>query len=124
MIRCDSQIRLKTDCASCLTGFELDVPVIFNLTLKPRPASSGELPEDLELTREDLEECFYEGETIDLDEILREQLLLALPMYPRCQESCRGLCPVCGVNLNEQSCSCEREEIDPRWVALRTITKR
>lgn len=123
LLRSDTSIPLRTDCASCLTEFELQVPVHFNLTLKPRPASHGELPQDLELTREDLEEYFYEGETIDLEEILREQLLLALPMYPRCAKSCRGLCPVCGVNLNEQNCSCEREEVDPRWVALRTITK-
>jgi len=124
LLRSDSGIRLKTDCAACLTEFELEVPVVFSLTLKLRPAPSAELPEELELTREDLEEYFYEGESIDLSEVLREQVLLSLPMYPRCQETCRGLCPVCGVNLNEQSCSCEREEIDPRWVALRTITKR
>ena len=123
MLRTDSTIHLKTECASCLSEFELEVPVIFSITLKPKFAKSGDMPEDFELTREDLEECFYRGDAIDLEEVLREQIILALPMYPRCNESCRGLCPVCGVNLNELSCSCKREEVDPRWLALRTITK-
>jgi len=123
LLHADTSIPMKTDCASCLREFELEVPVNFSLTFKPRPGNRGNLPQDLELTRDDLEENYYQGESIDLEEILREQVILALPMYPRCGESCQGLCPVCGVNLNEKSCSCEREEVDPRWVALRTITK-
>lgn len=116
-------LRLQTECSACLRVFELDVPVAFSLTLKPRPRSEDAPPEDLELSREELEECFYEGDVIDLKEILREQIILALPMYPRCSPECKGLCPQCGINLNEQTCNCQREEVDPRLVVLKTLTK-
>ena len=116
-------LRLQTDCAACLRTFELDVPVAFSLTLKPRPQPGAGLPDEMELSKEDLEECFYEGDVIDLDEILREQIVLALPMYPRCKEDCRGLCPVCGVDLNQETCDCQREDVDPRLAILKTLTK-
>jgi len=44
--------------------------------------------------------------------------LLAMPAHPLCGESCAGICPVCGANLNEEQCSCSDEKIDPRWAAL------
>jgi len=119
----DCPLKLQTDCAACLMAFDLDVPVAFSLTLKPRPKSDDEQPDDLELSKEDLEECFYRGDVIDLTEILREQILLALPMYPRCSPDCKGLCSVCGVNLNQEACDCNRDEVDPRLAALKTLTK-
>lgn len=115
-------LRLQTDCCACLNEFELDVPVVFSLTLKPR-FQSGDPADELELSKEDLEEGFYEGDVIDLDEILREQIILALPMYPRCSQECRGLCPVCGINLNQETCDCQRDDVDPRLVVLKTLTK-
>jgi uncharacterized protein len=116
-------LRLKTDCAACLNPFELEVPVAFSLTLKPRPRADDAPPDELELSKEDLEECYYEGDEIDLEEILREQIILALPMYPRCSPDCKGLCPVCGVDLNQETCDCRRDEVDPRWAALKILTK-
>jgi uncharacterized protein len=93
------------------------------ITLKPKPKQKEPLPDDLELSREDLEDFHFEGDSIDLTEILREQIVLALPMYPRCKEDCRGLCSVCGANLNLGECGCDRSEIDPRWAALKTLSK-
>lgn len=60
----------------------------------------------------------YRDETIDLGEVVREQLYLALPMKPLCQEDCKGLCPVCGVNRNRETCACQQEWVDPRMAAL------
>jgi uncharacterized protein len=116
-------LRLQTECAACLKEFELEVPVTFSLTLKPRPQAGSGMPDEMELSKEDLEECFYEGDVIDLDEILREQIILALPMYPRCTPECRGLCPVCGVDLNKESCDCQKDDVDPRLAVLKTLTK-
>lgn len=124
LISADLSFRLGCECSLCLTGFEMEIPVRFALTYRPRLAQPVDMPEDLELTRESLEECFYGGDAIDLEEVLREQIILALPMYPRCSETCRGLCPVCGQNLNQNNCSCEREETDPRWAKIRTLTRR
>ena len=67
---------------------------------------------------DDVDFAPFEGDEIDLGELFREQILLAIPMTPLCREECKGLCPVCGADLNAGECSCERGEIDPRWSAL------
>jgi uncharacterized protein len=72
---------------------------------------------DLEAADEDT----YAGKDIDLDPIFREQILLALPSYPVCREECRGLCTVCGTNLNEKECGCVRHVPDPRWAGLAKV---
>lgn len=59
---------------------------------------------------------------LDLSEVLRQDVLLALPMHVLCREECRGLCPVCGQNLNQGSCGCTPEP-DTRWVALLDLLK-
>jgi uncharacterized protein len=74
------------------------------------------------------EPCPLEGETyplhhdeVDLELPLRDAVLLELPTAPLCDESCRGLCPVCGVNRNESACDCDPNPPDPRWDALREL---
>ncbi|HUR21173.1 MAG TPA: DUF177 domain-containing protein, partial [Vicinamibacterales bacterium] len=61
----------------------------------------------------------YRDEQIDLGEVVREQLYLTLPMKPLCREDCKGLCPVCGVNRNRETCTCQQEWVDPRMAALK-----
>jgi uncharacterized protein len=61
----------------------------------------------------------YRDEKIDLGEVVREQLYLALPMKPLCREDCKGLCPVCGANRNRETCTCQQEWVDPRMAALK-----
>jgi uncharacterized protein len=58
---------------------------------------------------------------LDLAPALREQMLLTVPEYVICAETCRGFCPRCGTNLNQASCACIEEETDPRWAALRRL---
>lgn len=58
---------------------------------------------------------------LDLARPVREELILDVPRYPVCDPGCRGLCPVCGVNQNEEECDCTLEEADPRWDALRAL---
>ena len=65
----------------------------------------------------------YDGDRIDLDEIVREQILLALPTRQLCAEDCKGLCPSCGANLNEKACGCEQQQTDPRWSALEALKR-
>ena len=57
-------------------------------------------------------------------EAAREQLLLALPLKVTCREDCKGLCPQCGKNLNQERCSCSTEVEDPRWAALKDVRSR
>ena len=66
----------------------------------------------------------YRDDKIDLNEVVREQLYLALPMKPLCREDCKGLCPVCGVNRNRETCACQQEWVDPRMAALKKFKTR
>ena len=65
---------------------------------------------------------FSAVDEIDLGHLMREQFYLALPMKPLCGDDCRGLCPVCGTNLNRGRCQCKREWEDPRLAVLKTLT--
>lgn len=57
-------------------------------------------------------------DVVDLEPMIHDAILLELPLAPLCRTDCRGLCPRCGANLNEEDCGCETSEIDPRWAAL------
>jgi uncharacterized protein len=81
------------------------------MTVVPKESTTGRLPgEWRELNEKELDEYFYSGDTIDLTDLVREQVLLSLPTYPLCRPSCRGLCPRCGVDLNRMACRCTAEE--------------
>ena len=104
-------------CARCLDSFPLTVAKEFSLVLTPETPLSGEI----ELAAGDLAESFYSGDEVDLTPLVYEQVLLALPTRPLCDENCRGLCPQCGINRNTGQCSCTVETGDPRLAVLRTL---
>jgi DUF177 domain-containing protein len=122
---------LQVGCGRCLSPVALDVPVEFELTLVPEDEYEEEPPRAEKdghkghgggsFEARAAEEETYAGKTVDLDPILREQILLALPSYPVCKESCKGLCPVCGANLNDRECGCDRHVPDPRWAGLKNV---
>lgn len=76
------------------------------------------------LHEQDLGQLYVEDEVVETDPILLEQLQLNIPMKPLCQEDCKGLCPVCGADLNAGSCSCEEPQADPRWATLAALKSR
>lgn len=121
------QAPLTVKCGRCLTPVTLDVPVDFKLTFVPSDEYVDEPREKDPRTGKvasfepSAEEDVYTGKEIDLDPILREQLLLALPGYPVCKDDCKGLCPVCGANLNDRECGCDRHVPDPRWAGLKNV---
>lgn len=100
-------------CARCLSEFR--GPVALDLCeLYTTPGH--ELPED--------EAYRVEGSEIDLEPMLRDALVLALPLNPVCREACRGLCARCGRDLNDGDCDCEESEIDPRWADLEALREK
>lgn len=103
-------------CCRCLETAHLEIRAPFKYTFAPSPAETGE---EMELSAEDLDFAFYEGEIIDLDSVILEQILLQIPIKPLCTELCRGLCPHCGVNLNTASCNCQGQVFDERLAALK-----
>jgi uncharacterized protein len=91
----------------------------FDLLYRPLGIDSGHA--ELSVTDAEAEIGYYEGEGLLLEDALREQVLLALPLKTICREDCKGLCPHCGKNLNEVQCSCVDAVEDPRWSALKEI---
>lgn len=113
---------LELSCSRCLEPFRVPVQTQFDLHYVPQTRNVGE--GELEVGEDDLATAYYDGETIDLEQLIREQLYLAIPMKPLCDEACQGLCPSCGKNLNAGPCDCTSEWTDPRLAALRGLLKR
>jgi uncharacterized protein len=108
---------IRIRCDRCLEPFHRELESQFHVYLVvPREKADQE---EIELLDEDMEVDFIRGDTIDLSDIVREQIYLSLPMRAICRESCRGLCPVCGANLNESSCLCRKPEGHPAFSKLR-----
>jgi uncharacterized protein len=110
---------LELPCSRCLEPFRLPVAAPFDLRYLPASEVSSE--GEREVDDEDLETSYYENDAIDLNELLREQFYLALPMKPLCQEECQGLCAQCGTNLNTGKCDCAPVWEDPRLAALKGL---
>ena len=110
---------LTLACGRCLDDIALPVDLPFDLLYLPHQDNAGE--EEAEIEDDDLTTAFYKNDEIDLGQLVLEQFYLAVPMKPLCRESCRGLCPECGTNLNTATCSCAREWTDPRLDGLRAL---
>jgi uncharacterized protein len=76
------------------------------------------------LHEQDMGLMYVQGDTLETDPILIEQLQLNIPMKPLCREDCQGLCPVCGADKNTGACSCVESSPDPRWAALAALKSR
>jgi uncharacterized protein len=116
--------RLRLVCGRCLEAFDhvLDEDLdLFFMPHGPSPDASEE-EQDVPLSDRDMVVAFYDGDRIDLGEIVREQILLEVPLRRLCREDCRGLCPSCGVNRNTGSCDCRPEQtVDERLAPLRKL---
>lgn len=111
--------RLRLACGRCLEAFEQELDREVFCTYAPAPPER-EHPTagDLELSADDVGLVFFDGEAIDTAEAVREEIMAALPYRPLCREECRGLCPRCGADLNNEPCRCKEERVDPRLRVL------
>lgn len=98
---------LDLACSRCLESFTQPVAADFDLLLVPGPGAAA--TEEEELSATDLDLDYYTGEVVDLESLLREQIILLIPIKPLCDETCQGLCPQCGANLNRETCQCRPE---------------
>jgi uncharacterized protein len=117
--RIEATVRLE--CSRCLKEFDTHVGnktdfIICYESLNADHSGKGLDDEDY---------VFFRGSDLqaDITDIVRQTIILAVGMKPLCVEDCRGLCPICGVNLNEQSCSCNTKKTDPRWEDLKKFVK-
>ena len=109
-----TQVVLSVPCDRCLTEQRVEIPI------------SSEVEVDFNVTAEervnDLNETSYiDGYDLDVDQLVYEEILLGFPMKVLCQEDCKGICKVCGANLNQGECGCNRTEPDPRMSVIRDI---
>lgn len=120
-VSCD----LHPTCCRCLKDFPLHLEVPIHLTLAPLFENERQLKiegeDEVELVKEDLEFAFYEGDTFNLGDLIREQVILTVPMQPLCSKECKGLCQSCGQDLNDGPCQCKEEHVEHRWDALRGV---
>jgi len=120
-IRLNGQLagRLEMACARCVEPVAQDVERSFDLLYRPLGVDAGR--EELSVTGAEAEISYYQGEGLLLEDVIREQVLLALPLKVICRQDCKGLCSQCGKNLNDEQCSCAESLEDPRWSALKDL---
>jgi uncharacterized protein len=111
--------RAQVECDRCLQPVE--APVSADFTLDYITGSEYESSEVAELTEAEMSVAVFDGEGLDVDEIVKEQILLAVPTRMLCREDCKGICPECGIDRNTGECSCGADNIDPRWAALKNL---
>lgn len=117
-VRGDLAAEFELSCARCLESMGHKVVKEFDLLYRPQGVDAGH--EELTVTDAEAEIGYYTGGGLLLEDLLREQVLLALPLKAVCREDCKGLCPRCGKNRNYESCTCG-PNADPRWEALKGI---
>lgn len=118
-LRGELEAKVEATCDRCLKAVEF--PVQAEFTERFVPAVSWRSEEQHELSEEDLNLAVFDGETIEVDDLVRQEILLAMPGHILCREDCKGLCPVCGIDRNVNSCKCETREINSRWQGLKNL---
>jgi uncharacterized protein len=110
---------LETVCARCLKP--VAIPLSANFDERFTTSVSWGADEQHELASDDLNLSIFDGAGVDLDQLVREQLLLAKPAQTVCREDCQGLCPICGGDRNTSPCNCEAQQVDSRWEKLKDL---
>ncbi len=114
--------RFQVPCARCIEPVEIPQAAEFDLIFRPIGADSGAA--ERSISAPETEIGYYQKDSLALEDVLREQVLLSLPVRTLCKADCKGLCPRCGANRNNQECSCDVGPSDPRWEALAGLRSR
>jgi uncharacterized protein len=114
------KVHMEADCDRCLELARFPIDSDFELYYRPVAEGYGD---EKEIDSGEAEMGFYEGDGVELHDVLLEFVLLTLPMQRVCSENCKGICPVCGQNRNQKECQCQVEVTHDRWAALKTLKK-
>jgi uncharacterized protein len=106
-------------CVRCLKGFVL--PIVSDFRVSFLDNSLAPVEEDREISTDELNVGFLEEGILDIGDVVEEQLWLNIPMQPCCDPGCKGLCPICGQDLNEGQCTCNTTSADPRFAVLEKL---
>jgi uncharacterized protein len=110
---------IELDCDRCLEP--VNTPLAIEVDLEFVSADQFSADREKELSADDLRADALTGDSLDIKEVAREQILLEIPQQFFCKDDCKGLCQKCGANLNLIDCNCIETEIDPRWAALKNL---
>jgi uncharacterized protein len=110
---------LQLECDRCLQPIASTVTAKFSREYVT--AADYEAQQAVELSEDDMNLTVFDGSVIDVDSLVREELLLAAPDQVLCQQDCKGICPSCGADRNAAACDCETVDIDPRWAGLKEL---
>ena len=108
---------LEAACDRCLEQMRFPVDIDFDLPYRPMEEIARE--EELEVGADELTVGFFSGDGVNLADVVREQVLLSVPMKTVCRPDCRGLCPVCGANRNLRECGCSVQHKDSPFAFLK-----
>lgn len=122
MVKGNLTVDLQLQCSRCLKDFKRSLSVPVDVVYHPIAELKGE--DKCELNSEKLDMGFYSGEELELLDLIKEQIMLNLPMKPLCSDSCKGICPQCGTDLNAGNCGCNTRDIDPRFEVLKKLLER
>lgn len=111
-------VPVRQTCSRCLVSFEQELISRFTIFFREE-SSPVEDENEVELEEQDLVSATFMGDEIDLLPEIGEQVALAVPLKPLCSEHCKGLCPICGVDLNNAPCGCSREPVNMKFAALK-----
>lgn len=112
-------VTMEAACDRCLEPALVEAAKDFDLVYVP--VDEGQAGGEKEVDEAGVEVGYYEGRGLQLNDVLREVVLLALPMQLICQAECKGICPTCGGNRNQRSCDCQAHAVDDRWSKLKSF---
>lgn len=121
-LRAAYQGNLEVLCARCVDPVPFPIQGEFDLIFRPQDADADSA--ERAITVDETEIGYYDKNGLLLEDVVREQVLLSLPVRTLCTPDCKGLCPRCGQHLNSASCNCESTSVDPRWNALAGLATR
>ncbi len=124
-VRGEFRTSVELDCARCLRAYRMSVemPIEEELPLEGAPWATEQQQEDVEELPEEEKEPLFVDNIFDLEEYLRQSILVNVPIKPLCEEGCKGLCSRCGANLNEGPCGCPPDEEKSPFAALRSLVE-
>jgi uncharacterized protein len=111
-------VTMDAQCDRCLESAKISVNRQFDFVYMPAEEGRGG---EVEIDEAAIEVGYYEGPGLELNDVLREVILLALPMQVVCSEACKGICPSCGENRNLRDCGCQPAPLDDRWSKLKSF---
>jgi uncharacterized protein len=109
--------RLRASCDRCLAAVEFPIEQDFDLFYRPMETIARE--EEIEVPEEEAEVGFYSGDSIELADVVTEQVILSVPMKIVCRPGCLGLCPVCGADRNKEKCACSQRQKESPFASLK-----